>query len=82
MSKWLKNLLPGAALAAIAVPFSGLLLWQVVVMGMQHGFEHILDVSLVSALSLVAVVTIHECGHVLAALVTGFRLSQITIGPC
>ena len=60
MSKWLKNLLPGAALAAIAVPFSGLLLWQVVVMGMQHGFEHILDVSLVSALSLVAVVTVHE----------------------
>jgi hypothetical protein len=82
MSKWLKNLLPGVALAAIAVPCSCLLLWQLVVMGTQHGLEYILHISLVGALSLVAVVTVHECGHVVTALVMGFRLSQITIGPC
>ncbi|HMC88172.1 MAG TPA: M50 family metallopeptidase [Gemmataceae bacterium] len=81
MSKWLENLPSGTALAAITVPCSCQLHWQVVVMGMEHGLEYTGHISLVSALSLVAVVTIHECGHVLAALVTGFRLSQITIGP-
>ena len=60
MSKRLKNLLPGAALAAITVPCSCLLLWQVVVVGTQYGLEYIVDVSLIAALSLVAVVTVHE----------------------
>jgi hypothetical protein len=78
--RWFKPLLLGFVAALFGIAFAGLLALQTLIVGVNFGMAACLFACGVGLMAFVAVLAIHELGHLLVAWAAGFPVTHFTVG--